>query len=123
MRLPGPESHLLASVGYGRVWHSQCLSASRRAVYRAACLRVPRPDRSYGCVYTATGRTKWPPQTSTQPPRSRAGERTSVDRQAVVGVRLSPDELAMLKQVAARDGLSLPSALREGFLRHARDSR
>jgi hypothetical protein len=44
-------------------------------------------------------------------------------RQAVVGVRLSPDELAMLKNVAARDGLSLPSALREGFLRHARDSR
>jgi len=44
-------------------------------------------------------------------------------RQAVVGVRLSPDELAMLKNVAARDGLSLPSALREGFLRHARDDR
>jgi hypothetical protein len=40
-------------------------------------------------------------------------------RQAVVGVRLSPDELAMLKNVAARDGLSLPSALREGFLHHA----
>ena len=40
-------------------------------------------------------------------------------REALVGVRLSPEELSTLKAVAARDGLSLPSALREGFLRHA----
>jgi hypothetical protein len=39
-------------------------------------------------------------------------------REALVGVRLSPEELATLKAVAAREGLTLPSALREGFLRH-----
>jgi len=43
----------------------------------------------------------------------------SRQRQALVGVRLNPEELATLKAVAARDGLSLPGALREGFLRHA----
>jgi hypothetical protein len=40
-------------------------------------------------------------------------------REALVGVRLSPDELAIVKAVAERDGLTLPAALREGFLRHA----
>ncbi len=40
-------------------------------------------------------------------------------REALVGVRLSPEELAALKAVGAREGLSLSSALREGFLRHA----
>ena len=38
-------------------------------------------------------------------------------------VRLSPEELSTLKAVAARDGLSLPSALREGFLRYAEHCR
>ena len=48
------------------------------------------------------------------------GHRTdSRKRQALVGVRLSPDELATLKAVAAREGRSLPSALRESFLRQA----
>ena len=40
-------------------------------------------------------------------------------REALVGVRLSPEELATLKAVADQDGLTLPSALREGFLQHA----
>jgi hypothetical protein len=40
-------------------------------------------------------------------------------RPALVGVRLSPDELATLQTVALREGKSLPSALRDGFLRHA----
>jgi hypothetical protein len=43
----------------------------------------------------------------------------SRQRQALVGVRLNPCELATLKAVAERDGLSLPGALREGFLRQA----
>ncbi len=40
-------------------------------------------------------------------------------REALVGVRLSPEELATLKAVAAREGKTLPSALRDGFLQHA----
>ena len=43
----------------------------------------------------------------------------SRQRQALVGVRLNPEELATVKAVAARDGLTLPGELREGFLRHA----
>lgn len=42
-------------------------------------------------------------------------------RQAQVAVRLTPGELATLRAVAARDGRSLASALREGFLRHVAD--
>jgi hypothetical protein len=37
-------------------------------------------------------------------------------------VRLSLEELAAVKAVAARDGLSLPGALREGFLRYAAEA-
>ena len=37
-------------------------------------------------------------------------------------VRLSPEELAAVKAAAARDGLSLPGALREGFLRYAAEA-
>jgi hypothetical protein len=56
----------------------------------------------------------------TQHPAPRSKSRTySRRREALVGVRLSPDELATLKTVAAREGLTLPAALREGFLRHA----
>jgi hypothetical protein len=54
--------------------------------------------------------------------KSRGNQRRDTDsrqRQALVGVRLNTEELATLKAVAARDGLSLPGALREGFLRHA----
>jgi predicted DNA binding CopG/RHH family protein len=40
-------------------------------------------------------------------------------RENLVGVRLTPEELAAVKAVAARDGLTLPGALREGFLRYA----
>jgi hypothetical protein len=57
-----------------------------------------------------------------QPQASRDDQRRDTDsrqRQALVGVRLNQEELATLKAVAARDGLSLPGALREGFLRHA----
>ncbi len=43
-------------------------------------------------------------------------------RPALVGVRLSPDELTTLRTVAAREGKTLPSALRDGFLRHAASS-
>jgi hypothetical protein len=49
--------------------------------------------------------------------------RDSRKRQALVGVRLSPEELATLKTVAAREGLTLPGALREGFLRHVAQAR
>jgi hypothetical protein len=59
---------------------------------------------------------------SEQSPTNRDSQRRDTDsrqRQALVGVRLNPEELATLKAVAARDGLSLPGALREGFLRHA----
>jgi hypothetical protein len=37
-------------------------------------------------------------------------------RQAQVAVRLDPGEFAILQDVAERDGQSLASALREGFL-------
>jgi hypothetical protein len=47
------------------------------------------------------------------PPRQGTDNR---QRQALVGVRLNADELAALKTVAERDGLSLPSALRQSFL-------
>jgi hypothetical protein len=47
----------------------------------------------------------------------------SRQRQALVGVRLSPDELATVKAVAARDGLTLPAALRKGFLHYATEVR
>jgi hypothetical protein len=47
------------------------------------------------------------------------GDTDSRQRQALVGVRLNPSELATLKAVAARDGVTLPSALREGFLQQA----
>jgi hypothetical protein len=40
-------------------------------------------------------------------------------RQAQVAVRLNPSELATLKAVAERDGQTLASALRDGFLRQA----
>jgi hypothetical protein len=46
-------------------------------------------------------------------------DRDSRQRQALVGVRLSPSELATLKAVAEHDGMTLPSALREGFLQQA----
>ncbi len=42
-------------------------------------------------------------------------------RQAQMAVRLNPEELAALKAVAERDGQTLASALREGFLRHSSD--
>ena len=54
---------------------------------------------------------------SNQDAKRRDGD--SRKRQALVGVRLSPDELATLKAEAARQGLTLPGALREGFLRYA----
>ena len=57
-----------------------------------------------------------------QPRPSHAEGRRDTDsrqRQALVGVRLSPEELATVRAVAARDGLTLPGALREGFLRYA----
>ena len=57
-----------------------------------------------------------------EPTESQGAQRRDTDsrkRQALVGVRLSPDELATLKTVAAREGLTLPGALRDGFLRHA----
>jgi hypothetical protein len=38
---------------------------------------------------------------------------------ARLSVRLSADELNTLKRIAAQEGLTLPSAMREGFLRHA----
>ncbi len=57
----------------------------------------------------------------THHPASRTKSRTySRRREALVGVRLSPEELDTLKAVAAREGLSLPSALREALLCHAR---
>jgi len=40
-------------------------------------------------------------------------------RQAQVAVRLDPDEFAILRDVAERDGQSLASALRDGFLSSA----
>lgn len=40
-------------------------------------------------------------------------------RQAQVGVRLSADELAELRAMADREGLTLPAALRAAFLRQA----
>jgi hypothetical protein len=40
-------------------------------------------------------------------------------RQAQVAVRLDPTEFAILRDVAERDGRSLASALREGFLSSA----
>lgn len=58
------------------------------------------------------------PDTVRKAPKDRPRD-YSRRREALVGVRLSPEELTTLRAVAARDGLSLPSALREGFLRHA----
>ncbi len=46
-------------------------------------------------------------------PRKRSNSRK---RQAQVAVRLDPGELAILQDVAERDGQSLASALRKGFL-------
>ena len=40
-------------------------------------------------------------------------------RRAQVAVRLDPDEFAILRSVAERDGQSLASALRDGFLSSA----
>jgi hypothetical protein len=40
----------------------------------------------------------------------------------VPGVRLNPEELAAVKAVVTRDGLSLPGALRQGFLRYAAEA-
>lgn len=57
-----------------------------------------------------------------QSPASQSHQRRDTDsrqRQALVGVRLSPDELATLRTVAEREGKTLPSALRDGFLLHA----
>jgi hypothetical protein len=54
--------------------------------------------------------------------RQPAKHRTGTDvrqRQAQVAVRLSPNEFATLKAVAERNGQTLASALREGFLRQA----
>jgi hypothetical protein len=48
---------------------------------------------------------------------SRSRKRSSKRRrQAQVAVRLDPAEFAILQDVAERDGQSLASALREGFL-------
>jgi hypothetical protein len=66
------------------------------------------------------------PMTGEQSSAGRDNRRRDTDsrqRQALVGVRLSPEELATLKAVAARDGQTLPGALREGFLRHAAETR
>ncbi len=46
-------------------------------------------------------------------PRRRSNRRR---RQAQVAVRLDPGEFAVLRDVAERDGQSLASALRKGFL-------
>jgi len=62
------------------------------------------------------------PDTARPAPKDRTRD-YSRRREALVGVRLSPEELDTLKAVAAREGLTLPSALREGFLRHTRDCR
>jgi hypothetical protein len=58
------------------------------------------------------------PDTARQAPKDRPRD-YSRRRQALVGVRLSPEELSTLKAIAAKKGLSLPSALRDGFLDHA----
>jgi hypothetical protein len=55
-------------------------------------------------------------------PASPAKHRPGTDvrqRQAQVAVRLNPNELATLRAVAERNGQSLASALRDGFLRQA----
>jgi hypothetical protein len=49
-------------------------------------------------------------------PRKRSNSRK---RQAQVAVRLDPTEFALLQDVAERDGRSLASALRDGFLTSA----
>jgi hypothetical protein len=60
------------------------------------------------------------PATDQQPASRKHRPGTNVrQRQAQVSVRLSPDELTTLKKVAEQEGLTLPSALRAGFLRHA----
>lgn len=55
---------------------------------------------------------------NSQPAKHRRGTNVR-QRQAQVAVRLTPSELATLKAVADRNGQTLASALREGFLRHA----
>ena len=63
------------------------------------------------------------PATDQQTSRRKHRPGTNVrQRQAQVSVRLSPDELTTLKKMAEQEGLTLPSALREGFLRHAKDA-
>jgi predicted DNA binding CopG/RHH family protein len=60
------------------------------------------------------------PATNQKPASRKHRPGTNVrQRQAQVSVRLSADELSTLKRIAAQEGLTLPSALREGFLRHA----
>jgi hypothetical protein len=55
---------------------------------------------------------------NSQPAKHRRGTNVR-QRQAQVAVRLNPNELATLKAVADRNGQTLASALREGFLRQA----
>ena len=55
-------------------------------------------------------------------PAQASGRRRHSDtrqRQAQVAVRLDSAEFAILRDIAERDGRSLASTLREGFLRHA----
>ena len=60
------------------------------------------------------------PATDQQPASRKHRPGTNVrHRQAQVSVRLSADELETLKRIAEQEGLTLPSALRAGFLRHA----
>lgn len=60
-----------------------------------------------------------PPTEQSHAPALPRRDTDSRKRQALVGVRLSPDELAALRAVAAREGKTLPSALRDGFMSHA----
>lgn len=55
---------------------------------------------------------------NSQPAKHRTGTNVR-QRQAQVAVRLNPSEFATLKAVADRNGQTLASALREGFLRQA----
>jgi hypothetical protein len=48
-----------------------------------------------------------------------AAEPDSRPRSTIVGVRLSAEELAVVRAVADRDGVTFASALREGFMRSA----
>jgi hypothetical protein len=114
----------MASPRPARTRHRRTHSAGRSTRRSRASETSTRVCCGELCLRLKPGAT-WEapmPDTARRAPKDRPRD-YSRRREALVGVRLSPEELSTLKAVAARDGLSLPSALREGFLRYAEHCR